>query len=147
MKIIFSVLVLTTLHLNFNLAYADTADDFMQTLETTHIKAIDVVLIRLEPFAENENQKVNDKNNNIKFLYTNNRIGLNIFIKTSKSKMTTDECNKALRNLKSDYKNSLLAKTAFPNYSVIDQKKAEELFNYQVLLIDKADASLAITCN
>jgi hypothetical protein len=147
MKIIFSVLVLAIVHLNLNLAYADNAEDFMHLLETTHVKAIDVALIRLDLFAERENQTLNDEYKKIKFLHTKNRIELNVFIKDASSKMTSKACTKALSNLKADYKNKFLAKTAFPDYSAIDQNKAEKIFNYQVLLIDDADTSKVISCN
>jgi hypothetical protein len=87
MKIIFSLLVVIVVHLNLSLAHADTTDDLMQILRTTHVKAIDVALIRLELFIGEENKKLKLKKTELKFIQTNNRIELNTFIKKSKKKL------------------------------------------------------------
>ena len=147
MKIIFSALVLIIVHLNLSLAHADTIDNFMQTLRTTHVKAIDVALIRLALFIDDENKKLNVKNKKLKFIQTNNRIELTIFIKKSKSEMTITQCHNALKNLKTNYKNTALTKIVFPDYSSDDQTIAKEIFNYQVLLVDKAEPNVVVTCN
>jgi hypothetical protein len=147
MKIIFSLLVVIVVHLNLSLAHADTTDDLMQILRTTHVKAIDVALIRLELFIDEENKKLKVKNTELKFIQTNNRIELNTFIKKSNSEMTITQCRNALKNLKKSYKNKALVKIALPNYSSEDQKTAEKIFNHQVLLVDKIESDVVITCN
>ena len=147
MKIIFSLLVVIVVHLNLSLAHADTTDDFMQILRTTHVKAIDVALIRLELFIDQENKKLKVKNTELKFIQTNNRIELNTFIKKSNSEMTITQCRNALKNLKKSYKNKALVKIALPNYSSENQKIAEKIFNHQVLLVDKIESDVVITCN
>jgi hypothetical protein len=147
MKIIFSLLVVTVVHLNLSLAHADTTDDFMQTLRTTHVKAIDVALIRLELFIDEENKKLKVKNTELKFIQTNNRIELNTFIKKSNSEMTITQCRNALKNLKKSYKNKTLSKIALPDHSSKDQKIAEKIFNHQVLLVDKIESDVVVTCN
>jgi hypothetical protein len=147
MKIIFSLLVVIVVHLNLSLAHADTTDDLMQILRTTHVKAIDVALIRLELFIGEENKKLKLKKTELKFIQTNNRIELNTFIKKSNSEMTITQCRNALKNLKKSYKNKALVKIALPNYSSEDQKIAEKIFNHQVLLVDKIESDVVITCN
>lgn len=147
MKIVFSILVAIIVHLNLSLAHADTTDDFIQKLRTTHVKAIDVALIRLELFIDGENKKLKAKNTELKFIQTNNRIELNAFIKTSNSEMTITQCHNALKNLKLSYKNRVLTKTALPDYSSDDQKMAEKIFNYQVLFVDKIKPDIVVTCN
>lgn len=147
MKIIFSLLVVIVVHLNLSLAHADTTDDLMQILRTTHVKAIDVALIRLELFIGEENKKLKLKKTELKFIQTNNRIELNTFIKKSNSEMTITQCRNALKNLKKSYKNKALVKIALPNYSSEDQKTAEKIFNHQVLLVDKIESDVVITCN
>jgi DNA primase catalytic subunit len=134
-------------HLNLSLAHADTTDDFMQILRTTHVKAIDVALIRLELFIDQENKKLKVKNTELKFIQTNNRIELNTFIKKSNSEMTITQCRNALKNLKKSYKHKALVKIALPNYSSENQKIAEKIFNHQVLLVDKIESDVVITCN
>jgi hypothetical protein len=147
MKIIFSLLVVIVVYLNLSLAHADTTDDLMQILRTTHVKAIDVALIRLELFIGEENKKLKLKKTELKFIQTNNRIELNTFIKKSNSEMTITQCRNALKNLKTSYKNKALVKIALPNYSSEDQKIAEKIFNHQVLLVDKIESDVVITCN
>jgi uncharacterized membrane protein len=147
MKIIFSLLVVIVVHLYLSLANADATGDFMQTLKTTHVKAIDVALIRLELFIDKENKKLKVKNTELKFIQTNNRIELNTFIKNSNSEMIITQCRNALKNLKTSYKNKALIKIALPNYSSENQKIAEKTFNHQVLLAEEIAPNAVLTCN
>ena len=147
MRTIFSIFIVTIVHLNLNLAYADATDDFMQTLKTTPFDAIDVALVRLELFTDRENRNSSATDTQLKFIHTNNRIELTGVIKKPKSEISIAACDNALKKLKSAYKSTALTKIAFPDYSSGDQKLAVKVFNYQALLVDKMQPSKIFACN
>ncbi len=145
MKTLIVLLLLATSHL-LPLAYADNTEDFIKMLKTTQVNGIDTALIRLDLFSIQENKQLASNKTQLKFIYTDNKLELSTFIKKEKPKMTINECLRYLKRIKEDYNNAKLSRIAFTNYSPSDQKIAEKLFAYQVLLVDQAEPDMVMTC-
>jgi len=145
MKIAISLLLIITSHL-FSLAYAGSIEDFIQRLKVTNINGIDAALIRLDSFLTQKNKQLVKNKTQLKFIYTNNTLELSAFIKKEKTRITSNECLGHLQRIKNNYGRTQLSHIAFANDTAQNQKTAERLFAYQVLLVDQAKPDVVISC-
>lgn len=145
MKIAITLLLVAISHL-FSLAHADSIEDFIQRLKVTNINGIDAALIRLDLFSTQKNKQLAKNKTQLRFIYTNNTLELSAFIKQEKPRVTSNECLSHLQRIKDNYGRSQLSHIAFANDTAQNQKTAERLFAYQVLLVDQTEPSVVVSC-